>query len=191
MKEGPVCIEKHNNKRNVLSQDKIRELSTSEENPQWVEFPYFEDYDSFVESDFFKKYYNLWNKDLFSSPDEHLLQRYSISTTLPYTEALHRILVILWYISVDKFVWNFCDVEPGKPECDRESKWRYFWVFWPATRKAVREFQSDYGINPNKRVWDDTKKILYKRVFLSFHTLQKHQCIQDAKQQRLSLIKWR
>lgn len=171
----------------ALSSQKIQELTISQEYPQWVILPKFWSYEDFIKSDFFQKYYFLWDDIISFSPDSHFLQMASLDPQAQYIEKLQRMLVILWYIDVEIFSGNYCDIDPESESCSEISPWRYFWVYGKKTQRALTQFQNDKAIN-EKKISEVTQKTLYRDVYYYFHSMQKDICKQET-QQKLYRIK--
>jgi len=136
-------------------------------------FEDFDSYESFIESDFFQNYYDLWNYVLRYSSDENILQLY---TTNKRVENLQRMLVMLGYLKITDLSWSFRDIEPdycSMPQntslCDSETLTFYLWVFWSKTDRAVRDIQWDEWLETDWEVWWDTRDLLYRKIYQMIH----------------------
>lgn len=169
----------------VLSISEIQALSASEEYPNGVDFPNFLSYEEFLESDFFNRYYNLWEENISFHPDTHFLQDYSLDPTAIFVERIHRMLTILWYLDVEIFSGNTCrrtSEEPGE-NCEEEFPWRYFWVFGPQTDAAIRRFQTHYWLPVDGVVWSETKRNFYYVVYHKFHNTHRAICSRETQKE--------
>ena len=137
---------------------------------------FFESFTSlewFLQSDFFKRYYDIWNTDLRYDYDTQILQIYGRRSKS--IENLQRILVMLWYLDIEIFRGALQDIESEycnhtqDENCIIEDDLFYFWVFWWRTLQSIRNFQQDYNLSVDGVVWEETRRELYWAIYYHIH----------------------
>jgi hypothetical protein len=137
-------------------------------------FESFENYDDFIKSAFFKKYYNLWEEDFMYNANANFIQKYTWGNLSVMN--LQRMLVMLGYMNINDLGWYFRELEPDycsmsefTSQCDINDPYLYFWVHGKKTNEAIRKFQSESWIVTDWIVWEMTKDQLYTQIFHHIH----------------------
>jgi murein L,D-transpeptidase YcbB/YkuD len=183
MWEEGECSFEWENSRRILTREEIRNFSITQDQVNGIELPFFEGYESFRDSDFFSRYYDLWEENISFSRDDYFLQLHSLDVQAYFIEKLQRILVVLWCLEMSDFIWNYCDISPEERDCERISELRYFWVFWPKTYSAVRAFQREFSLPDDGIVWEQTRTSLYQTIFHSLHNSLRQNCYTETQQE--------
>jgi len=185
----------------LLSLQEIRRESMTQKKPNGIELPIFDNYESFIASDFFKKYYDLWIRDLRVKslwdivewkphPDEYDTEWYSgpvwWKNLLPaneYDARLQRMLLVLWYLKLNDFsLEEYIDGER------HESEVSTFWILWKNENRAIREFQKNYELETDGIVGEYTKEVLYHLVYYFFHSRERFECIKKSREYRKNIF---
>jgi len=169
---------------NILSFQEIKD-----ESRKGLVLEVFEDYESFVQSDFFDEYYNLRNREIRAKDIYEIAQWRLVPNDYdeewyiwpwPKREYLlaneddmkvQRILLILWYMEISDF-----DLDPEVVINRHEDETSYFWILRKKEDTSIKRLQSDYGIKIDGIVWVDTKRVLYRLVYEFFHSSEREEC---------------
>lgn len=130
-----------------------------------IDLPVFEDYESFIESDFFTEEIDLWIGDirLWRDNNAQLVIR------------LQRMLIILWYMSPDDLFVSNAELQWWDSDAHAQDPngWVYIeGYFSNMSHSAVIKFQDTIWIWNDGIVWDATKEFLYKTIYRFYHSYE-------------------
>lgn len=153
----------------LLSEDIISRESTTEQNPDGIKLPKFWTYSEFINSDFFRSYYDLWINDIKT------LGLYDvIEPRLPdeISMKIQRMLLILGYLQLEDFDRSRAFIEDGV----FENEISYFWILMYNEKFALESLQQNYGLQVDGIVWRDTRALMYLLVYHFFHSEERESC---------------
>ena len=141
-------------------------------------FESFDTFESFTQSDSFKKFYDLGANHLKYDADRYILQLYWLSEEKLQVMNLQRMFVVLWYMDIWDFQWmysniesDFCSISKHEDTCNTLDPFLYFGVFGYQTDNAVRNFQSENDLVVDGIVWETTKWKLYTKIYNAAHNI--------------------
>lgn len=150
------------------------------------DIPMFSQLEEFVFSEFFNKYYDMWEQNLEwkwmwniceQEHEEIKSENWQVIMLRPVinkkstkpAENLQRILIALWYL-------NWDNLDPSRSYNHelwiREINILYLGVLWQAEHMAVRQFQANNNLNPTWIIGNQEKNILYSQIFKIFHKFE-------------------
>lgn len=175
---------------NTLSEDKVPTPLTEKELLEWASiesFEKFSNYEDFIASDFFEKYYKIekrYNKSKWlwwiEKQEQIKITKKSPSgkETVLYlwpareweidsdAEKIQRMLIALGYLKRQDFDLS---VERGGNSWRDETDASYWWRLWNHEGKAIKKFQSDSHVRVDGVVGRVTSYIMYRKIFDLFH----------------------
>lgn len=149
--------------------DRIRWNSETLRNKE--KLPKFKKHQDFIDSSFFKNFYDLWSSVISVNTEKHkkqtelvvwwdplLMKEKPLLTSVWRVRKLQMILIILWFMKEKHLYWNGIS---------------FFWVAGQKTFAAVDRFQKHFCLDTDKSVGDKTKEALYQAIYHQFHREQK------------------
>lgn len=137
---------------------------------------FFEDFESFLDSDTFTEKFSLWENTL---QIQHNIGMYLEIGTHPKKEIirLQDMLELLWYFPKDEQYFTGRDIQGADYQSPYERFDMIGWHFGEQTRNAVREFQTQENIDEDGIVGPKTKKRFYQRIYERFYSAKNKNCI--------------
>lgn len=150
-------------------------------------FEYFSTYEQFLESAFFKKYYDLWEEvikvpwmwGIENQQQVKIISGHAGKESVSFLwgnipqnirdQKVQRILIAFGYLTRRDFDAS----NSGEWEQKDETDISYFGILWPYDERMIKEFQKDEHIDQDGIIWPETKKRLYRKVYKLFHQITK------------------